>query len=284
MLVLPPRGPAVCPWLTSINDDGTRALVGWAIALTPHTGTVLTALRMALVVDEQRGPFGAVPAMVRVDGGLEFAAQAVKDALAALCVESHRLPGFTPDRKGKIERIHQSMEQTLLMGMPGYTKGPRDAGGRRGRKSGMSQDNLIDDVVSEFSRAFAKVINASSEFATAMIELRIQRLREAARRAEEQARAVREQTRMQHQADSALWRAAMRPQWWRDAGAEDIGRVWRAASTWQHVDPRAAEARQVVVDRLADRGVHVDPQAPTQPSPEDVAWLAGELAIAPGTV
>ncbi|GIF13978.1 Mu transposase C-terminal domain-containing protein [Actinoplanes teichomyceticus] len=130
VLVLPPRGPAVCPWLTSIIDDGTRALVGWAIALTPHTGTVLTALRMALVVDEQRGPFGAVPAMVRLDRGLEFAAQAVKDALAALCVDTHRLPGFTPHRKGKIERVHQSMEQTLLVGLPGYTKGPRDAGGR----------------------------------------------------------------------------------------------------------------------------------------------------------
>lgn len=128
VLVLPPRGPAVCPWLTSVIDDGTRALVGWAIALTPHTGTVLTALRMALVVDEQRGPFGAVPAMVRVDRGLEFAAEAVKDALAALCVQSHRLPAFHAHRKGKIERIHQTMEQTLLCGLPGFTKGPRDAG------------------------------------------------------------------------------------------------------------------------------------------------------------
>lgn len=141
----------------------------------------------------------------------------------------------------------------------------------------MSQDNVIADVASEVSRTFAQVINASTEFAMAMIELRIQRLREAARRDEEQARAAREQTRMHHQADSAVWRAAMRPQWWRDAGAEDIGRVWRAASMWQHADPRAAEARQVVVDRLADRGVHVDPGAPSEPSPDDVAWLSDAL-------
>jgi hypothetical protein len=141
----------------------------------------------------------------------------------------------------------------------------------------MSQDNVIEAVVSDVSRAFAKVINASTEFAMAMIELRIQRLREAARRDEEQARAAREQTRMHHQADSAVWRAAMRPQWWRDAGAEDIGRVWRAASMWQHVDPRAAEARQVVIDRLADRGVRVDPAAPSQPSPDDAAWLSDAL-------
>jgi hypothetical protein len=141
----------------------------------------------------------------------------------------------------------------------------------------MSQDNVIDDVVSEMNRAFAQVINASTEFAVALIELRVQRLREAARHDEEQARIAREQTRMQHQADSAVWRAAMRPQWWRDAGAEDIGRVWRAASTWKDVDPRAAEARQVVVDRLAERGVHVDPGAARQPGPEDVAWVSDAL-------
>ncbi|WP_412734295.1 Mu transposase C-terminal domain-containing protein [Krasilnikovia sp. MM14-A1259] len=146
ILVLPPRGPAVCPWLTSIIDDGTRALVGWTIALTPHTGTVLTALRMALLVDETRGPFGAIPAMVRVDRGLEFAAQAVKDALAALCVDSHRLPGFHAHRKGKIERIHQSIEQTLLCGLPGYTKGPRDAAGRL---HGPLSDRAVDRAAAE---------------------------------------------------------------------------------------------------------------------------------------
>ncbi len=61
---------------------------------------------------------------------MEFAAQAVEDALAALVVDQHRLPGFTPHRKGKIERIHLTIEQTLLGGLPGYTKGPRDAAGR----------------------------------------------------------------------------------------------------------------------------------------------------------
>jgi putative transposase len=129
ILVLPPRGPAVRPWLTSVIDDGTRAVLGWALALTPHSGTVLTALRMALVHEEQRGPFGGVPGLVRVDRGLDFAAEAVRDALAALVIDQHRLPGYTPHRKGKVERIHRTIEQTLLCGLPGYTDGPRDAAG-----------------------------------------------------------------------------------------------------------------------------------------------------------
>lgn len=136
----------------------------------------------------------------------------------------------------------------------------------------MSQDNLFEDVMSDVNMAFAKVINSTSDLTMSVIELRIQRLREAARRDEREA-AARDQARIHHQADAAVSKAAMRPQWWRDANADDISRVWRAASTWQHVDPRAAEARQVVVDRLADRGVHVDPAAPSQPSPQDVAWL-----------
>jgi hypothetical protein len=83
ILVMPPRGAACCPWLTTVIDDATRALAGWAIALTPHAGTVLTAVRMALVHDPARGPFGAIPARVRIDRGLEFAAEAVRDAFAA---------------------------------------------------------------------------------------------------------------------------------------------------------------------------------------------------------
>jgi putative transposase len=39
VLVLPHRGRAVKPWLTSVVDDGTRALLGWAITLTPNTAT-----------------------------------------------------------------------------------------------------------------------------------------------------------------------------------------------------------------------------------------------------
>ncbi len=98
ILVTPPRGAACCPWLTSVIDDATRLLAGWAIALTPHTGTVLTAVRMALVHDPARGPFGAIPARVRIDRGLEFAAEAVRDAFAALSIDQRRLPAFQPHR------------------------------------------------------------------------------------------------------------------------------------------------------------------------------------------
>ncbi|GAB2469503.1 Mu transposase C-terminal domain-containing protein [Streptomyces incanus] len=130
ILVHPPRGKPICPWMTTIVDDGTRALLGWSLAVTPHAGTVLTAMRMALVHEPELSPFGAVPARVRIDRGLEFAAGTIRDVMAALCVTVHRLPAFTPHRKGKVERVNLTIEQTLISLMPGFTGGPRDASGR----------------------------------------------------------------------------------------------------------------------------------------------------------
>lgn len=101
LLVLPPRGKPLAPWLTTVVDDGTRALVEWALAIYPSAATVLTAMRMALVHDPDRSPFGAVPAKVRIDRGLEFAAGSITTALGAQCVTVHRLPAFTPHRKGQ---------------------------------------------------------------------------------------------------------------------------------------------------------------------------------------
>lgn len=109
-----------------MDDDGTRGLLEWAIAPTPHSGTVLTALRMALLPDPVCGPFGGVPARVRVDQGLDFAAEVVRDALAALVIDPRRLPSYTLFGKGKVDRIHCTIEQTLLCGLPGYTDDPRD--------------------------------------------------------------------------------------------------------------------------------------------------------------
>jgi putative transposase len=36
VLAAPPRGPAVLPWMTTVIDDGTRTLVGWALPVVPY--------------------------------------------------------------------------------------------------------------------------------------------------------------------------------------------------------------------------------------------------------
>ncbi|MFC4005943.1 Mu transposase C-terminal domain-containing protein [Nonomuraea purpurea] len=129
-MVLPPRGKAVTPWVTMFLDDATRLITGWAIALAPHAGTVLTALRMGMLADPATGPAHGVPGLLRLDQGLEFAAASVQAATGALGTECQRMPGYQPNKKGKIERAFLTVEQMLLCTLPGHTGAAREASGR----------------------------------------------------------------------------------------------------------------------------------------------------------
>lgn len=129
ILVLPPRGKAVTPWVTMFIDDATRVITGWAIALTPHAGTVLTALRMGMIDDPASGPAHGVPRLLRLDQGLEFAAASVQAATGALGAETKKMPGYQPNKKGKIERAFLTVDQMLLCTLPGYTEAARTANG-----------------------------------------------------------------------------------------------------------------------------------------------------------
>lgn len=118
------------PWVTLVLDEYSRLIVGWAISLRPSQAEVLVALRMAVVVDPQRGPFGGIPLLLRFDGGLEFAARSVEDAAATLGCLALRCRAYQPWLKGKIERLNRTIEQTLLCELPRWTHGPRRPDGR----------------------------------------------------------------------------------------------------------------------------------------------------------
>jgi putative transposase len=128
VLVLAPKAQRPrTPWVTLFLDAYSRLVMGWAISLRPSSATSLTALRMGLVVDPERGPFGGVPTLLRWDNGLEFAATALTRAAAALGSVVSPTPPYTPHLKGKIERLHRTITQEFLSGLPFYTDGPRAA-------------------------------------------------------------------------------------------------------------------------------------------------------------
>jgi len=68
--------------------------------------------------------------MLRLDHGLEFAADAVRSAANTLGIEVDVQPAYHPNGKGKIERVNRTVDQMLLMMLPGFTEGPRDLDGR----------------------------------------------------------------------------------------------------------------------------------------------------------
>ena len=118
------------PWVTLFLDEYSRLIVGWAISLRPSQAEVLAALRMSVVVDPERGPFGGIPLTLRVDRGLEFCANAIQDAAATLDCLVHQCTAYEPWLKGKVERVNRTIEQTLLCELPRWTGGPRRADGQ----------------------------------------------------------------------------------------------------------------------------------------------------------
>ena len=118
------------PWATIFLDAYSRAVMGWAIADRPSAATVIAALGEAIRVDERRGPFGGVPAVIRPDRGLEFAAGVMEQACGLLAIRLAPTPAFSPHLKGKVERLQGSIVSELLAGMPHFTGGPRDAAGK----------------------------------------------------------------------------------------------------------------------------------------------------------
>ncbi|WP_431913266.1 hypothetical protein [Micromonospora carbonacea] len=135
-------------------------------------------------------------------------------------------------------------------------------------------DNEMAEIQQRATAAMIVAIQAAGQLAQVLIDARIAQLQRAARASEEQARQARAQARAAQQADAAVWRPAMRTAWWRTAGTEDIARVWRAASTWQHVDPRAQQARQTVVDQLAKRAGRAAEKPEPAREPDDIEVLS----------
>jgi putative transposase len=129
--VLPLRGRRlVRPWLTVIEDGFSRLVMGWALSLQPTSAEVLVAIREAIVIDPDRGPWGGVPQLIRFDGGREFLALAVTRAGAELGCAALPTAPYSPHQKGKIERLHRTIGEGLIATLPHYTGGPRQANGK----------------------------------------------------------------------------------------------------------------------------------------------------------
>jgi putative transposase len=147
--VLPLRGRrAVKPWLTVIIDAYSRLIMGWALSIRPTSAEVLAALREAIVIDPERGPWGGIPELVRFDGGKEFLAHAVSEAAAEVGFAASPTAPYSPHLKGKVERLHKTLGEGLIATLPYYTRGPRKRNGqlyKQGRRLtlGELQDALL---------------------------------------------------------------------------------------------------------------------------------------------
>jgi putative transposase len=151
ILVVPKRGwKPVKPWVTMFQDAKTRAIMGAALVpRRPTQAEVLAALAAAVTVDPAQGPFGGRPHVIVSDNGLEFTADAVTQVELGLGITLLTTDAYTPTQKGKVERLHRTLEQEPISTLPFYSDGPRAANKQHfGPKS--ASPMLFDDFAEIF--------------------------------------------------------------------------------------------------------------------------------------
>ena len=130
----------VRPWLTLFVEAYSRLVPGWALSVTPHSGSILAAFGSAVAVTPKKA-WGGVPVRLRVDRGADFLCNALKDACGRLGVVLDPAPPYSPFRKGKVEITGKSVEQALLPPLPGYLGAGRET--RQERSELMGFDELV---------------------------------------------------------------------------------------------------------------------------------------------
>ena len=130
----------VRPWLTLFVEAYSRVVPGWALSVTPHSGSILAAFGSAVAVTPSKA-WGGVPVRLRVDRGADFLCNALKEACGRLGVVLDPAPPYSPFRKGKVERAGKSVERALLPPLPGYLGAGRET--RQERSELMGFDELV---------------------------------------------------------------------------------------------------------------------------------------------
>lgn len=143
--VIPPRGTKLIrPWVTVFLDGKTRAVMGYAVNETQTAADVHAALRQAIEVVPDRGPFGGKPDAICWDNGKEFLAASVTDVAARLGITPLPADPYQPQQKGKIERFNRTLDESFLAHLPGYQNGARRADGSLyGTATRLSLENFV---------------------------------------------------------------------------------------------------------------------------------------------
>lgn len=137
------------PWVTLFVDVFTRAIMGWVVAVEqPSRAEVIAALRAAIALDPDEGPFCGIPYAIRWDNGRNFTSKDTTMLAVGLGCDIRPTPPYTPQNKGTVERVNGTLGQ-MLGHLPFNGDGPKR---RDGSPFGPDVDPLpIQSLVDELS-------------------------------------------------------------------------------------------------------------------------------------
>lgn len=111
------------PWLTSVIEVFSRAILGWVLSMRPARGEVVIALAEGCTSSKERGPFAGGPLNLFHDTGPELNAAITTAACVLLGADA--LPRGVWDPEPFIERYHLTIDQEFQIGLPFCTLGPK---------------------------------------------------------------------------------------------------------------------------------------------------------------
>jgi putative transposase len=122
ILLLDETGKPNKPYLTAIEDDYSRMIVGYRFSFQASTAlTTALALRHAICSKEDpRWHAYGIPSVFYTDHGSDFTSKHMEQVAADLPMELVFSQVSIPRGRGKVERFFRSVEQLLLQDLPGY--------------------------------------------------------------------------------------------------------------------------------------------------------------------
>jgi putative transposase len=128
--VLDEEGKPAKPYLTAIEDDYSRMIVGYRLSFQPATAlsTALTLRQAICRKEDPHWPAYGIPSVFYTDHGSDFTSKHMEQVAADLRMELIFSEKGVPRGRGKVERFFRSVDQLFLQDVPGYApKGYQEA-------------------------------------------------------------------------------------------------------------------------------------------------------------
>ncbi len=120
--LLDEAGKPAKPYLTAIEDDCSRMIVGYRLSFQPATAltTALTLRQAIWRKEDPRWSACGIPSVFYTDHGSDFTSKHLEQVAADIRMELVFSEKGVPRGRGKVERFFRSVDQLFLQDVPGY--------------------------------------------------------------------------------------------------------------------------------------------------------------------